>query len=59
MRIKIMAATLGMKYKSETILEGIRGLVFDFVLYFVTIWQSTLYMKLQHRVQHHMVSTKC
>ena len=32
-----MVATLGMKYKSETILEVIRGLVFDFVLYFVTV----------------------
>ena len=39
-----MIATLGMKYKSENMLEMIRGLVLDFVLYFVTIWQSTLYM---------------
>ena len=43
-RIKIMAATFGMKYQSETILEMIRGLVLDFGLYFITLWQSTPYM---------------
>ena len=32
-----MVATLGMKYTSETVLEGIRGLVLDFGLYFVTV----------------------
>ena len=32
-----MVATLEMKYKSETILEVIRGLVLDFVFYFVTV----------------------
>ena len=32
-----MAATLGMKYKLETMLEMIRGLVLDFVPYFVTL----------------------
>ena len=39
-----MFATLGLKYKPETMLEVIRGLVFDFVFYFVTVWQGTLYM---------------
>ena len=39
-----MAATFGMKYQSETILEMIRGLVPDFGLYFITLWQSTPYM---------------
>ena len=43
-RIKIMAATFGMKYQSEAILEMIRGLVLDFGLYFITLWQSTPYM---------------
>ena len=33
-----------MKYKSETILEVTKGLVFNFVLYFVTVLQSTIYM---------------
>ena len=32
-----MVANLGMKYKSEKILEVIRGLVFDFVLYFTIV----------------------
>ena len=32
-----MAATLGMKYKLETMLEMIRGLVLDLVPYFVTL----------------------
>ena len=36
-RMKITAATLGLKYKSETMLEVIRGLVLGFVLYFVTV----------------------
>ena len=36
-RIKIMVASLGMKDESETILEVIRGLVLDFVLYLVTV----------------------
>ena len=31
-----MAANLAMKYKSEKMLEVIRGLVLHFVLYFVT-----------------------
>ena len=39
-----MVVNSGMKNKSETMLEGIRVLVLDFVLYFVTVWQSTLYM---------------
>ena len=33
-----------MKHKSETMLEVIRGLVLDFILYFVIVWQSTFYM---------------
>ena len=32
-----MVATLGIKYKSETILQVIRGLALHFVLYFVTV----------------------
>ena len=32
-----MAATLGMKYKLETMLEMNRGVVLDFVPYFVTL----------------------
>ena len=32
-----MVANSGMKHKSETMVEVIRGLVFDFVLYFVTV----------------------
>ena len=32
-----MVANLEMKYKSEAILEVIRGLVLDFALYFVTV----------------------
>ena len=39
-----MVANPGMKHKSETMLEVIRGLVLDFNLYFVTVWQSTLYI---------------
>ena len=39
-----MAANSGMKHKSETILGVIRHLVLDFVLYFASVWQSTLYM---------------
>ena len=39
-----MLANLGIKYKIQTILEVIRGLVLDFALYFVTVGQSTLYM---------------
>ena len=35
--IKIMVANSGMKHKYETMLEVIRGLVLDSVLYFVTI----------------------
>ena len=36
-----MVANSGMKHKSGTMVEVIRGLFFDFVLYFVTVWQST------------------
>ena len=32
-----MFVNAGMKHNSETILEVIRGLVLDFVLYFVTV----------------------
>ena len=32
-----MVAALGMKYKSDKMLEMIRGVVLDFVLYFVTV----------------------
>ena len=39
-----MVANPEMKHKSETMLEVIRGLVLDFNLYFVTLWQSTLYI---------------
>ena len=39
-----MAENSKMKYKSNTMLEVIEGLVFDFVLYFVTVWQSTFYI---------------
>ena len=39
-----MVTTLGMKYKHEMMLEMVRGLELDFALYFVTVWQSTLYM---------------
>ena len=39
---KIMVANSEMKNKSETMLEMIRGLVLNFVLYFVTVWWSTL-----------------
>ena len=39
-----MVATLKMKYKSETMLQVVRGLVRDFILYFITVWQSTFYM---------------
>ena len=40
-----MVATTGMKNKSETMLEEIRGLVLDFVLYFLLYFyiKSTLY----------------
>ena len=34
---KVMVANSGMKHKSETMLDVIRGLVLDFVLYFVTV----------------------
>ena len=36
-RIKIMVANSGMKHETKTMLEVIRGLVLDFVLYFVTV----------------------
>ena len=39
-----MIADLGMKQKSETMLEVIVGLVLHFVPYFVTVWKSTPYM---------------
>ena len=39
-----MVANSEMKHESETMLEVIRGLVLDFVLYFVTVLQSTLYV---------------
>ena len=39
-----MVANPGMKHKSETMREVTRGLVLDFTLYFVTAWQSTLYI---------------
>ena len=54
-----MADTLGKEYKSETMLEMVGGLVLDIILYFYTVWQSTPYMYLQRRIQHHLVSTKC
>ena len=40
----MMVANSGMKHKSETILEVIRDLVLHFVLYVVTVRQSTLDM---------------
>ena len=46
---EIMVANSEMKHKFETMLEVIRGLV---LLYLTTLWQSTLYILLQHRVQH-------
>ena len=39
-----LVANLEMKHESETMLEVIRGLVLHFVFYFVTVWQSTLYI---------------
>ena len=36
-RMKIMVPNSGMKHESKTMLEVIRGLVLDFVLYFVTV----------------------
>ena len=39
-----MVANSGIKLESERVLEVTRGLVLDFVLYFVTVWQGTLYM---------------
>ena len=39
-----MVGNSGMKHKSETILEVIRGLVHDFDLYFVHVRKSTLYI---------------
>ena len=39
-----MVANSEIKHESETLLEVIRGLVLDFVFYFVTVRQSTLYM---------------
>ena len=36
-----MVSNSGMKHESETMLEVIRDLVLDFVLYFVTVCQST------------------
>ena len=39
-----MVANSGMKDEFETMLEAIRSLVLDFALYFVAVWQSTLYM---------------
>ena len=35
--MKIMVTNSGMKHKSETIAEVIRGLLLDFVLYFVNV----------------------
>ena len=40
-----MVATLEMKYRSETILEVIRGLVFNFALYFVIVLQIDIYLR--------------
>ena len=58
-----MVANSGMKHESEIVLKLIRGLVLDFVLDFVTVWQSAFYMQFQHRVQrytiYHLISTKC
>ena len=45
-----MAENSEMKYKSNTMLKVMKALVFDFVLYFVTVWQSAFYMSIQHRV---------
>ena len=62
-RIKIMVTNLGMKHKYETMLEVIRDLVLDFVLYFVTDKVpfacnfSTEYNK--RYIIHHIMSTKC
>ena len=39
-----MVANSEIKRKSETMREVIRGLVLDFVIYFVTAWQSILYI---------------
>ena len=33
-----------MKHESETMLEGIRGLILGLLLYSVTVWQSALDM---------------
>ena len=53
--MKITIANSRKKQKSKTILEVIRNLVLDFIFYFVTayiIWESTLYMKHERRVEH-------
>ena len=45
------------KHKFKTSLGVIRNIVLDFILCFVTeyiIWESTLYMQHEHRVQHQM-----
>ena len=39
-----MVANSEMNYKFKTIMEVIKALVLDFVLYFVTEWQTILYM---------------
>ena len=39
-----MLLNSGMKHKSKTMLEVIRGLVLYFVLDFVTVLKNTLYM---------------
>ena len=42
--MKIMVGNSVMKHKSETMLVVIKGLLLDFVLYFIAVWQSTLYI---------------
>ena len=53
--MKIMIVNSQIKQKSKIIVEKIRNVVLDFIIYCVTayiIWESTLYMLHDHRVKH-------
>ena len=56
--IKLMIANSEVKHRSKTMVDVIRGLVLDFVLYFATVWESNLYMQFQYRNKliHNMAS---
>ena len=56
--IKLMIANSEVKHRSKTMVDVIRGLMIDFVLYFATVWESNLYMQFQYRDKliHNMAS---